>query len=198
MMSISIHRSKYVYHVIHNATIRLYSKDYFAIFTLPRSFDVSKNDLKTAYHKLMEENHPDRLSNQKEGQGNTAGDVMSPSAAIITQAYTALLNPYERAVHILELHGKSLEESKKNPNGPSLGIEFLLQVMEIREVIESTTENDQLLKLLQDNRSRIDNVCMQLTEAFDANELEKAVQLTQELQYWNRIDETLRQKTEIH
>ena len=159
---------------------------YFTMFNLPRSFVVSGNDLKKAYYKLMEENHPDRhLSQKRKEQVNTTtDDTLSPSATSITHAYTTLLNPYDRAVHMLGLLGRPLEESSMNPEA---GMEFLVKIMELREVIESTTDDDQLMELLQENRSRIKDICVQLNEAFDAHEL----------QYWNRVDETLREKIEV-
>jgi molecular chaperone HscB len=165
------------------------------MFSIPRSFVVSGNDLKKSYHKLMEENHPDRLSQKVQGN---VGDTISPPAAVITQAYTTLLHPYERAVHMLGLYGKSIVEESSMNSGMPLGMEFLVQIMEIREVIESTTDDDRLVEMLQENRNRMDAVCVQLTKAFDAHELDNAVRLTQELQYWNRIEETLRQKIEVH
>ena len=173
--------------------VRLYAtaaSDYFATLNIPRTFAVSHSELKHSYHKLMAELHPDRQS-QKSVNEQTIAAV---GAAQVTHAYNVLSNPHERAVHMLDLVGKPLDEAA----GTELvGMEFLMEIMQLREDIASTTNQDDMNAMMKDIQKQIDMVCSLLATAFENQDLEKALQLTAQLQYWNRVEETLREKIDV-
>ena len=77
-----------------------------------------------------------------------------------------------------------------------MGPDFFMEIMDIREAIECANDNE-IRQLLKENAVRMDNVGRQLTEAFEANDLDRALKLTAELQYWNRAQETLKEKVLI-
>jgi Fe-S protein assembly co-chaperone HscB len=167
--------------------------NYFATLNVPRSFAISNDELKQSYHKLMADLHPDRQSQKLPHEQELAAN----GAAQVTHAYTVLQNPHERAVHMLELLDNPLEEAS---GGDELvGMEFLMEIMELREEIASTTNQEVLSKLMKDNQARMETLCVDLAIAFDdtTTNLETALQLTAQLQYWNRIDETLHEKIDV-
>jgi DnaJ-domain-containing protein 1 len=61
-------------------------------------------------------------------------------------------------------------------------------------MIDDTDEEEELKSLLEKNSARMDSVCSQLAEAFAEQNLDLALELTVKLQYYNRIDETIREK----
>lgn len=167
-------------------------EDYFERLQLPRSFSVEKQELKQSYRKLMATLHPDRHTMESQEKQ----DDFSEEASQVTRAYSILQNPHERAVHLLELMGRPLEEAASSE---VVGMEFLMEIMELREEIAETTEEADLERLIDDNQARMDAVGVKLATAFEnADTLDDALQLTAQLQYWNRIDETLQEKTEVH
>lgn len=79
-----------------------------------------------------------------------------------------------------------------------MGPEFLMQIMEVRETIDFISSDQDLQKMLDENRDRAGEVCDDLGEAFEKGNLDEARRLTAMLQYWNRAEETIREKmTEI-
>jgi len=71
-----------------------------------------------------------------------------------------------------------------------------MNVMEIREEVDKATSDTELQELLRENQDRITSVSTDLERAFISNDLESAVRLTAILQYWNRVDKAIQEKTE--
>jgi DnaJ-domain-containing protein 1 len=63
--------------------------------------------LKKAYKKLMQKLHPDLHRNKSEEEQDDIHD----QASNVTRAYRTLLEPQHRALHLLELMGKPLDEN---------------------------------------------------------------------------------------
>jgi DnaJ-domain-containing protein 1 len=71
-----------------------------------------------------------------------------------------------------------------------------MEIMDIREAIECANDKE-IRRLLKENEERMDKVGRKLAEAFEVQDLDRALKLTAELQYWNRAQETLREKVLI-
>jgi len=169
----------------------------FAVLDVDQKYDVDPEDLKSKYRKLMAQHHPDILGSKVDDKN---------TASIITHAYQQLANPHKRALHLLELLGNPQVESSTTlteAGGSILDMDFLKQVMEIREEVDfillshqgEEKDADKALKpLWEENLNKIEHVCKELSDAFEAGNLEQALQLAGKLQYWNKIDETIREK----
>jgi Fe-S protein assembly co-chaperone HscB len=170
--------------------IRFFASDYFATLNVPRKFAISNDELKQSYHKLMSELHPDRQSQKSSLEQQHAAS----GAAHVTHAYNVLTQPHERAVHMLELLDRPLEEAS---GSELVGTEFLMEMMELREDIASAADQEILVEMMKVNQARMEVLCETLADAFDAADLERALKLTAELQYLNRVDQTLREKIDV-
>jgi hypothetical protein len=73
---------------------------------IQRSYHLDIPTLKKAYKKLMKKLHPDLHRNQSEEEQDDIHD----QASNVTRAYRTLLEPQHRALHLLELMGKPLDE----------------------------------------------------------------------------------------
>jgi hypothetical protein len=71
-----------------------------------------------------------------------------------------------------------------------------MNIMQIREEIENTPSQEKLKEFLDENEKAIANTCSYLSTAFSRINLEDARRYTAQLQYWNRIRETLVEKIE--
>lgn len=149
----------------------------------------------------MAELHPDK----HHGKAMPDQDALRQQASQVTQSYQILKQAPSRATHLLHLLGRvenesleeaSLRELLGGTSSSSTQTNLLLQVMEIREVIEEASNDDDLKPLLEENNQRMDDICDQLGNAFDAQDLDRALELTVMLQYFHRIDETIREKME--
>ena len=76
-------------------------------FQQQRSFSMDTNLLKQRYKQLMSKLHPDLHRTKSEEEQ----DDMHDQASVVTQAYRTLKDPQHRALHLLELMGKPLQES---------------------------------------------------------------------------------------
>lgn len=162
--------------------------DSFRVLEMPRRFAISEADLKANYRKLMIEFHPDKHS----GKSQQEREYAEVKASRVTQAFQELKDPHTRATHLLDLLGNHMEETSKTD---LVGNEFLMDVMEIRESIAETPAA-QFEPLWKETRLKIQQVCEELDDAFEAEDNEKALRLSAMLQYWHRIEETIHEKME--
>jgi len=163
-------------------------EDYFLRLNMPRAFDVSAEDMKSSYMRLMKKLHPDRHTLKPIAEQ----EDISQAASKVTHAYQVLKLPHKRSVHMLDLLDSPLTE---DCSGDLVGFDFLKTVMELREKIFDAGEvEDKALinDLYKENQARIESICAELATAFKTEDIPTAQKLTAQLQYWNRIDESLR------
>jgi len=158
--------------------------DYFHVLRMKRSFSLCLGELKTSYKKAIVEAHPDKHTHKSAEEQLAVTDL----ASLITQAYGVLKNDHSRALHLLELEGYPM---KDNASGEILGNDILMEVMELRELIDRTTLKKDLQLLQEENRERIQDTCKNIGLAFEKNDLKEAKRITATLQYWNRIEESI-------
>lgn len=161
--------------------------DSFRVLGLDHDFGIDMMMLKTSYMKLMTDYHPDKHT-LKDAAEQVA---VEHQAASVTNAYDVLKRPHTRATHLLEVLGHPMEEGS---TGELVGMEFLMQIMTLREQIDSTDSDEALKPLLTGNVLRMNETAEQLVDAFDERDIKRAMELTAQLQYWHRIDETIREK----
>ena len=186
--------------------------NYYQVLGIPETFDVDLSKLKQTYHKLMTEYHPDKYHSN-----NRTDESREDLASAVTRAYDTLKEPHTRAVHLLKVLGRPMDEegttetSSGMDREPSklVGNAFLFEIMEIREEIDqvsstkSDDQHDRLKALFDSNQERIQATINELIAAFDGKpnddsasgrNLDEALRLAAELQYWNRIDKTIRDR----
>ena len=163
----------------------------FDVLGVPEKFKIDEADLKKRYRKLMNEYHPDR--NRQSAADEQ--DEMRDKSSAVTQAYQELTSPHKRAAHLMALRGKPMDETLSQN---VVGMEFLMQVMEVREEVDNVEpgSDEGLRPLLAENEKRIAETCNDLEKAHEIGDLDRALQLTARLQYWNRVTETIREKME--
>ena len=76
-------------------------------------------------------------------------------------------------------------------------MEFLMTVMEIRESVDSTSP-EHMQPLWQETKLSIEKLIEALTIAFDeGQDVNKAIELAAQLQYWHNIESAIREKMDI-
>lgn len=164
------------------------SFDSFRVLGVPRRFGLSPEELKQSYRRLMAEYHPDRHTDKPLPERERIDGI----AARVTNAFQILKMPHTRATHLLELVGHRMEETSKSD---LVGIEFLMQTMELRETVDST-KPENLKSLWDETQQRINQVLEELDESFEDNDFQKAIKLSAQLQYWHRIETAIYEKME--
>jgi molecular chaperone HscB len=173
----------------------------FRLFSFPLSFKIDEELLRTKYHDYMKLLHPDKQNS--ESNSKKSDDPDDPTvAAAITNAYNVLKRPHLRAMHLLKI-------MKSAPNDPASHLDdgddhsnhltdpskdFLLEVMDLQELIHDLDTDEHLKPYFDDNVQRIQDTCKRLQEAFETSNIIEFQNLAIKLKYWTRIDETLRKK----
>lgn len=173
----------------------------FRLFSLPLSFKIDETLLRTKYHDYMKIMHPDKQNSASDSNNDDDMDDVSVVASI-TNAYNVLKRPHLRAMHLLKIlkyetneqgtHHDDSDDQSKHLTEPSK--EFLLEVMELQELIHGLKTDELLKPYFVQNRQRIHDTCEQLQAAFVAGNIKEFEKLAIALKYWTRIDTTLRRK----
>jgi len=172
------------------------NEDYFRVFGIERTYSISLPQLKSSYRKLMASNHPDVHYSKHEARGEEEDGESTSNvengedlATVVTRGYSILKDPHSRALHLLELVDIPMEDTA---SGEIVGQEFLIEIMELREQVDSTTTG--LESMREENDVRIQETCEAIGAAFDMGNYEDATRLTAVLQYWNRLSEEIDKK----
>lgn len=169
----------------------------FRLFSLPLSFNVDEELLRTKYHNHMKVLHPDKQTNESDG-----GSPEDPTVvAAITNAYNVLKRPHLRAMLLLKIMKQGANDPESHNDDDDHGMhlqdpsnDFLLEVMELQESIHELNNDEELKPYFDENMQRITDTCEQLQKAFETSNIEEFQDLAMKLKYWTRIDETLRNK----
>ncbi|GKY97001.1 hypothetical protein MPSEU_000658900 [Mayamaea pseudoterrestris] len=175
--------------------------NYYSLLNVPQTFSIQQDELKQNYRDLMTQHHPDKFRHQENAAGDAADN--QDYASLVTLAYDTLKRPHTRAQHLLALetgidmeNDHQVQEHSENIM-TTLPPETLMHVMELRESIDATTAPAALQSLLEENENRMQDTSLALEQAFHEKDYDNATLLTAQMQYWNRIHETIRDKMHL-
>ncbi len=156
-------------------------KNYFQILGMAPAMKLSRPDLDIAFRTQSKQVHPDRFSQESTVERKLA----LQHTERLNHGYRTLKEPLSRAQYLLELAGVSLEAQQKQPQNP----EFLMQMMELQEQVESTKDEEGLEELLQSSKQRYNQLLGQLSGFFDQQEgtLNETQEAVTELRYYRRL-----------
>ncbi|HET7772425.1 MAG TPA: Fe-S protein assembly co-chaperone HscB [Burkholderiaceae bacterium] len=102
--------------------------DFFALFGLPRRFELDIAQLESAYREVQGRVHPDRHA----AAGDAQQRVAMQWATAANEGYKTLKHPTRRAQYLLKLAGVDVQ-AESNTAMPAA---FLMQQMEWREALD--------------------------------------------------------------
>jgi len=108
--------------------------EYYELFGLPRSLNLSLEDLQDRFYKLSRELHPDRFMRQPEADRQRALDMSSA----LNDGYRTLKDPVKRAQYLLSLEGFEIGEQRSKDVPP----ELLEEVFELNMALEEMRAGD--------------------------------------------------------
>jgi molecular chaperone HscB len=108
--------------------------DFYEIFGLQRSLNLSLDELQTRYYALSRELHPDRFMQKPEAERQRALDMSSA----LNDAYRTLKDPIKRAQYLLGLEGFDIGEQRSKDVPP----ELLEEVFELNMALEEMRGGD--------------------------------------------------------
>ena len=158
-------------------------KNYFELFSLPKSFDIDLSNLSANFRALQKVVHPDNFANGIEQERLQS----IQQASLINSAYETLKSPISRANYMLCIEQVDVEGIKPQP-------EFLMRQIEIREHVDDAKNDideldvlsDQIAKLLSDKVEAISRLFLELPPNYEA----VAIQV-QEAQFYIKLQENV-------
>jgi len=108
--------------------------DYYKLIGIPRSLNLSLNDLQNRYYELSRQLHPDRFMQKPEVEQQRALDMSSA----LNDAYRTLKDPVKRAQYLLSQEGFDVGEQRSKDVPP----ELLEEVFELNMALEEMRSGD--------------------------------------------------------
>jgi molecular chaperone HscB len=108
--------------------------DYFELLGVPRSLNLSLDELQKSYYDLSRQLHPDRFMQKPEAERQRALDMSSA----LNDAYRTLKDPIKRAQYLLTLEGFDVGEQRSKDVPP----ELLEEVFELNMALEEMRSGD--------------------------------------------------------
>ncbi len=158
------------------------SKNYFDTLGLPESVDLDPAMIEARYQELALRFHPDRVSTQAPSARRQAVEM----TVEVNEAYHALRNPTNRALHLLTIHGLDLGQEGAIAAPP----ELLEAVMEKREALETAIgagEPEAISALSKRATGLRDAALVRGTLALREQRWEEAALHLVEVKYWKRF-----------
>ena len=158
-------------------------EDHFKVFALERRFDMDEGRLEKSFLELSRALHPDRHRDLKEKSRALA------ATAAMNQAYVVLKDRTKRAEYLLKLlGGSSAEKDKRTPP------EFLAEILEKREEVESTQDTARWRALLAELEGREKDAWTRIEGQFRAGDTSQIRLELNSLRYVTNLAEELRTK----
>ncbi|KAF8576555.1 Co-chaperone Hsc20 [Ramaria rubella] len=170
------------------------SMSYFHYFNLPvadskNPFAIDTRDLRRRFLQAQRLCHPDAWAQKDERKLMLAAAQSSQ----LNKAYQTLLSPLERAHYILSLHGVEENELEKLEDE-----ELITEVMEARQEIEEASSSEEISRIKQINKERIESTIRELEKQIGEENWKAAREWTVRLKYWLRIESAVKEQTLGH
>jgi len=117
-------------------------RTHFDVFGLARAYDVDVPALEKQYRELSLQHHPDRVA---PGNARERLEALEGTTAL-NAAFKTLKDPVRRAFYLLKLHGVDLEREDAGAQ-KDMPLEFLEQVMELREALDAAMAKKDLARV---------------------------------------------------
>ncbi len=149
-------------------------QNYFKLFDLQEYYNIDLSLLNSKYFALLAQYHPDKASTTEEGY------KFSALSSVINNGYKILLDDFERAAHILELHYINIKDDGK---APKLSFDILEEILDYKEKLENATdeEKQKIYNVYLDKRN---SILAELPILFASNNYKEAAIKTMLLKYY--------------
>lgn len=108
-------------------------QNYFKLFDLQEQYNIDLLLLDSKYFALLAKYHPDKASGTEEKY------KFSTLSSVINNGYKILMDDFERAAHILELHEINI---KNDSIAHKLPFDILEEILEMKEKLEYGNRNE--------------------------------------------------------
>lgn len=165
-------------------------ENFFQLFNQPKQYQVDLKKLDKTYLSLQRKVHPDRFYSKSEKEK----ELSIKASGCINEGYHTLRNPVSRGEYLLHLFNEKVLSDVPQ--------DFLMEVLEFHEEMDSATEAEELIKLLQKVQKMMKDLTSQLATDLEIKDgkllnAAEAAKTLSKLKYLSRIRDTLKQKIPV-
>lgn len=164
------------------AAAKALTSSHFELFGLPAQFALDLERLYRGYRDIQAKVHPDRFAHAGDAERRASMQMTTR----VNEAYRALKDPLQRALHLLELNGVDVafETDTAMPK------EFLMRQMEMRERLEDAKHPSALDSIQKDLQEEKREIEQQIAREIDSEKnFESARTLVRKLMFFDRLAE---------
>ncbi|RMZ90836.1 hypothetical protein DV736_g1941, partial [Chaetothyriales sp. CBS 134916] len=149
------------------------------------SFAIDLPTLRREFLALQSRFHPDKY----DASSTTHGRALVLSS-LINNAYRTLSDPLLRAQYLLNLlYG--IDVTSEDNSQFQIDQGTLMEVMDAQEAVEEAQSTDEVNRLKEENRQRMDEAIGKIGEAFEHDDQEEATRECVRLKYWRSLQQGL-------
>ena len=149
---------------------------------------MNENQLDAKYKQLQMLLHPDRFANKSEVERK----ISAVQSSLVTHAYETLKNQKLRAEYLLSLEGQKVDESDVDQM-------FLIEIMELMEVVNREELSQQDLKLLmKENEMEREQMGKEFNAAMSQRDFDVARKCAAKINYLVRVGDAIYERTDVH
>lgn len=153
-------------------------ENYFKLMGVSESYDLDENVLAKKYKELQRYLHPDKFASRAKQEQ----EISERYSSLVNEAYKTLLEPLTRGIYMLRLRGKDI------PENTEVDQQFLMEIMEKNEEVESAESEEEIMALNKENKAKIKKLQKQVSTAFFEGDLKRVIKLLGIMKYYTSID----------
>ncbi|KAL0842866.1 hypothetical protein Bca101_016111 [Brassica carinata] len=169
------------------------SVDYFQIFGLEKKYELEREkkyeldagSLEGKYKDWQKKLHPDLVHNKSQRERDYAAE----QSAKVTEACRTLTKRLSRAMYIMKLNGKNVNE-EETVTDPTL----LMEMMELREAIAEADDSKELNQIQSQVQEKLNQWSDSFANEFESQRFDEAVKCIQRMTYYTRACEEIVKK----
>lgn len=158
------------------------SYNYFTLLNHKFAFKFNKTELTNNLREIQSKLHPDKTTLKSQREQDFSAELSS----IVNKAYDTLSKPLPRGLYMLKLLGKPLEE-----HSTEMDSDFLMEVMEVNEAISQASYKE-LEKISIKNLSLLESLFQDVSDAFEKSDITAAHYLLSKINFYNNINEKIK------
>ncbi|XP_046833290.1 iron-sulfur cluster co-chaperone protein HscB [Vespa crabro] len=158
--------------------------NYFDILGIKLNYNVNNEEIHEKYRQLQKMLHPDKFGNKMEREKQ----ISEALSSLLNKAYSTLTHPLKRGLYMLQLKGITIPEGTTSMNP-----EFLMEIMERNEEIESASnDKEKVIRLMEENKIILQKLSRKVADAFSNNNTEQAKEILMKMKYYTSIENRLK------
>lgn len=159
----------------------------FALLGVEPAIVLDLADLEAKFRHRQRSLHPDlyTLKSPREQELSAA------ASAAVNMAYQTLKKPMSRLRYVLELEGNAVLSEDAGGGGKISDPSFLMEIMDLRETIESCTSQADLKLIGVRNQERIQSALGLVEKHYAAQDIDALASEAVKLQYFTKIEEEI-------